>query len=247
MAATPLVKKLRIQKGQRALVLNPPEGYLEALGDLPEDFEFLHEPEGRFDFVHLFLKNSEDHARLGRSAIQAVKDDGLFWISYPKKSANVESDLSREAVWDLMKGTGLRPVAQVSFDEVWSAMRFRPGEMEPAGDPVESQYAGRKEDLKPIYNQLVEIAQGLGPDVKLAPRKTYVGLVRAKVFGVIMPSTATRLDLGVKLPGTKGGDRLQEAPGFGSGSITHKVALTSLDQIDEELTAWLRAAYEAAD
>ena len=96
-----MIKKLRIQPGHRALVLNPPEGYVEALGDLPESVEFNHEPGGRFDFVHLFLRDSEDYGRLGPAALQAVKQDGLFWISYPKKSADVESDLSREA-WALL-------------------------------------------------------------------------------------------------------------------------------------------------
>ena len=49
-----------------------------------------------------------------------------MWITYPKKTSGVESDLSREEVWDAMAATGWRPVAQVAIDEVWSALRFRP-------------------------------------------------------------------------------------------------------------------------
>jgi len=122
------MKKLRIQSGQRLLVLNAPSGYLEALGDLPEGVKVSEKPEGKYDFVHLFVGNSSEFGELSPVALDAVKYDGLLWISYPKKSSKVESDLSREVVWTLMEGTGLRPVSQVSVDAVWSALRFRPQE-----------------------------------------------------------------------------------------------------------------------
>jgi hypothetical protein len=50
----------------------------------------------------------------------------MVWISYPKKSSRVGSDLSREVVWAAMEGTGWRTVSQIAIDEVWSALRFRP-------------------------------------------------------------------------------------------------------------------------
>jgi hypothetical protein len=50
----------------------------------------------------------------------------LVWITYPKKTWGVESDLSREEVWDAMSATGWRPVTQIAIDEVWSGLRFRP-------------------------------------------------------------------------------------------------------------------------
>jgi hypothetical protein len=81
--------------------------------------------------------------------------------------------------------------------------------------------------------------------VELAPRKSYVALVRNKIFGIIAASTVSRIDLGMRLPGKEGGARLVEAPGFGSGSITHKVALTSLEEVDEEVIGWLQEAYES--
>jgi hypothetical protein len=126
MAKTSLSRKLRIQPGQRALVLNSPEGYLSALLDLPDDVELSTEPEGEYDFVHLFVKDSAQLDDLRATAIAAVRHDGLLWISYPKKSSKVETNLTRDVLWELMSDTGLRPVTQVSIDAVWSAMRFRP-------------------------------------------------------------------------------------------------------------------------
>ena len=129
MAKASLVKKLRIQPGQRLLILNPPSGYIESLGDLPEGVEVSEKPEGKFDFVHQFVRDSTEFADLSPKAMDAVKYDGLLWISYPKRSSKVATDLTRDVMWDLMADTGLRPVTQVSIDEVWSALRFRPVEM----------------------------------------------------------------------------------------------------------------------
>ena len=128
MAQSSLVKKLKIQPGQRLLFLNPPSGYIESLGDLPADVEVLEQPEGKFDSVHLFVKDSAKLDKLGLAAKMAVKYDGLLWISYPKRSSKVPTDLTRDVMWALMADTGLRPVTQVSIDNVWSALRFRPVE-----------------------------------------------------------------------------------------------------------------------
>lgn len=114
--------------GQRALVLNTPASYLDLLGDLPAGVELSTEPQGQYDFVHLFVTDSSELAALRASALEAVIYDGLLWISYPKRSSEVETDLTRDVLWAEMADTGWRPVAQVSIDAVWSAMRFRPAE-----------------------------------------------------------------------------------------------------------------------
>ena len=125
-----LLKKLRLLPGYRALVLNAPAGYVERLGELPEGATVTDQPdEGPYDFVHLFAKNSAEFAALGATARQAVTYDGILWISYPKRSAKVETDLSRDSMWELLTDFGLRPVAQISVDETWSAVRFRPSEL----------------------------------------------------------------------------------------------------------------------
>ena len=125
MASTELLKKLRMQPGQRVLILNAPEGYLDELVPLPEGVEVADKPEGVFDFVQVFAKDLAELDKLVRVAAEAVKHDGLFWVSYPPKSAKVESDLSRDVVWKSVAKTGLRAVTQVSVNDVWSAIRFR--------------------------------------------------------------------------------------------------------------------------
>jgi hypothetical protein len=118
MVKATLVKKLRIQPGQRMLILNPPSDFLESLGDLLEGVRVSESPEGKFDFVHLFVRNSAQLNDQVPAAIEAVEYDGLLWISYPKRSSKVETNLTRDVLWGLMADTGLRPVTQVSIDNV---------------------------------------------------------------------------------------------------------------------------------
>jgi predicted transport protein len=112
------------------------------------------------------------------------------------------------------------------------------------GELVDRQYAG-KEALRPIYDRLYAALAALGEDVEPGPRGTYVSFGRPKQFALVQPSTKTRVDLGLRLPSMPVGDRLADAGSFGSGNITHKVALTSVDEVDAELEGWLRAAYDA--
>jgi ApbE superfamily uncharacterized protein (UPF0280 family) len=112
-------------------------------------------------------------------------------------------------------------------------------------DLVAAQYAGPKADLKPIYDKLAALVEGLGGDVELAPKKAYVSLRRAKQFGLIQPSTKTRVDVGINLKGREPEGRL-EASGSFNAMVSHRVRLGAADEVDAELEAWLKAAYEAA-
>ncbi len=174
--------------------------------------------------------------------MRALKSGGILWISYPKRSAKLPTDLTRDEGWDVITQAGFRGVRQVSIDEVWSAVRFRP--LEAGEASVRAQYAGLKATLRPIYDRIIEVARELGDDVEVAPRKTYVALIRKKQFAIIQASTTQRVDLGFKLKGKPPSGRLEGAGNFGSGSITHRVALSDPEAVDAELIAWLREAYE---
>ncbi len=123
-----LQKKLRVQPGLGMLVLNAPEGYMETLGPLPEGAHVETEPTGTFEWGQGFVRDVMELRLLAPQARDAVNYDGLLWISYPKKSSKIATDISRDVAWEVMKEFGLRPVFQVSIDETWSALRFRPTE-----------------------------------------------------------------------------------------------------------------------
>jgi hypothetical protein len=112
-------------------------------------------------------------------------------------------------------------------------------------DLVTAQYAGTKASLRPIHDALVEAARGFGPDVECSPKKAYVSLRRSKQFGLIQPSTATRVDVGLILKGVEPAGRL-EASGSFNAMFTHRVKVNSLAEVDAELIGWLRQAYDEA-
>lgn len=112
-------------------------------------------------------------------------------------------------------------------------------------DLLAAQYAGPKAALKPIYDKLAKMAEGFGKDVEFAPKKAYMSLRRSKQFALIQPSTATRLDLGLNLKGVAPSGKL-EAAGTWNAMCTHRVKLASAADVDADVKAWLKQAYDAA-
>ncbi len=112
------------------------------------------------------------------------------------------------------------------------------------GDLVDKQYAGAKADLRPIYDKLIAAVTKFG-DVEVSPKNAYVSLRRAKQFAVLQPSTATRLDVGIKLKDVEPIGRLEASKSFNS-MVTHRVRVESLKDVDKELVGWLRQAHKAA-
>jgi predicted transport protein len=201
------------------------------------------DPTGQYDLVQLFTQDSAELVEFLSGALRAQKEEAVFWVCYPKRSSGLKTDLTRDQGWEALHKAGFRTVALVSINDTWTAARFRSGQDKGDQELLESQYAGAKQALRPIYERLVKAALSLGPDVEVAPRKTYVVLMRKNVFALIKPSTPSRIDLGLKLKDKKGDQRLEEAAGFGSGSITHKIILTSPNQVDGQVIGWLREAY----
>jgi hypothetical protein len=115
----------------------------------------------------------------------------------------------------------------------------------PSGDLVDAQYGGAKADLKPIYDSLVAMVEKFGKDVEISPKKAYVSLRRNKQFGLIQPSTKTRVDVGINLKGTPPDGRL-EATGSFNAMVSHRVKITEKKQVNAELRKWLKAAYDAS-
>jgi uncharacterized protein DUF5655/uncharacterized protein DUF4287 len=119
--------------------------------------------------------------------------------------------------------------------------------LEAAARYVEEQYAGPKEKLRPIYDELLRLSKSLGDDVKVCPCKTIVPLYRAHVFAQIKPTTNSRIDFGFALTHYKGKlpRRLIDTGGLAKKDrITHRIELKSVAEIDNEVKKWLATAYD---
>jgi predicted SnoaL-like aldol condensation-catalyzing enzyme len=122
------VKKLGLKPGMRALVIAAPSGYLKSLVPLPEGVIISEATDRAHEFVQFFATRKSDIEKSSTKLLRTAVPGALVWITYPKKTSGVESDLSRGAVWAAMERKGWRPVSQIAIDEVWSALRFRPTE-----------------------------------------------------------------------------------------------------------------------
>ncbi|MFZ6009651.1 MAG: YdeI/OmpD-associated family protein [Bacteroidota bacterium] len=119
-----LISKLKLKPGYTRLVMNSPDGYLKK----SDNADTTPAAKSRYDFVQVFIAGKAELNKFAPKAIKALKEDGLLWISYPKKTSTVKTDLSRDYGWDILEQAGFEGVALISIDATWSAMRFRPRE-----------------------------------------------------------------------------------------------------------------------
>ncbi len=120
----PLASKLCVKEGDRIAILNPPLGYGQIVGELPDNVTITNSLEGEFDLIQFFVikrKKLEE----GLSQLKdALREDGLLWVSYPKGN-KLNSDISRDSITSYARSLGLKAVTQVSVDHTWSALRFK--------------------------------------------------------------------------------------------------------------------------
>ena len=115
-----LAKKLQIKPEMHGTLRNAPADLtLPALQRPPAEGDPLH-------YLLVFVHSVADVDRYAADAVAAVAGDGILWFCYPKKSSGVRTDIHRDTGWDALTALGYRPVRQVSIDEIWSALRFRP-------------------------------------------------------------------------------------------------------------------------
>jgi hypothetical protein len=122
-----VLKKLNFKdQGQPVLIINAPKSY----DDIKAAFEGeVHQQAvlDIYDFVQVFGTSNEELQSNAKNAVTYVKDDGLLWLCYPKKSSKIYkgSDCSRDSVTGMLSKEGYEPVRQIAIDEDWSALRFR--------------------------------------------------------------------------------------------------------------------------
>jgi hypothetical protein len=110
-------------------------------------------------------------------------------------------------------------------------------------DVLDDIYVGAKAPLRPIHDRLMAQIKTFG-EFEVAPKKGYVSLRRKKQFAMIGPATNTRVEVGLNMKDVPATGRLvAEKPG---GMCQYKVRLTGVGEVDAELIAWIRRAYDSA-
>src|SRR6058998_2842565 len=122
-SGSPLPQKLGIKPGTTVIVINEPPNYRKLLGKL-DRVTFYNRISTNSDFVHLFTKRrSEFESRLSILR-DKIADNGTIWVSWPKKSANVPTDITEDVVREIALPLGLVDIKVCAVDETWSGLKL---------------------------------------------------------------------------------------------------------------------------
>jgi hypothetical protein len=131
MVASALAKKMRLDIAESAAIINPPPDYLDTLKPYPKGLTLKSELSGKFDWIQIFVKNEAELDKVLSKALKALAPESRLWISFPKGSSKIQTDLTRDKGWDSLKGVDLMFVNLISVTDDFSAFQFRtykPGE-----------------------------------------------------------------------------------------------------------------------
>lgn len=126
MADAARMRKLKLKADRRAAVIDAPDGYLESLTAPPGGVEIATDLAGDFDWIQLFVRTTADLERRIAEVEKALRPESLLWITYPKGSSKIQTDLTRDHGWESVAGTNLMWINLISVDATWSAFSLRP-------------------------------------------------------------------------------------------------------------------------
>ncbi len=137
MPESPLAKKMKLKPGARAAVIKAPEGYLKRL---KHDTGIAEKLSGKFDWIQVFAKNKKELASLAPKAATALKPDSMLWLSFPKGTSKIQTDLTRDKGWEGAQKLDLKWVNLISVNDDWSAFALRPYK---PGEKKQASWVGR--------------------------------------------------------------------------------------------------------
>jgi hypothetical protein len=123
-STTPLPRKLGIKGTSRLLPVNPPDDYAAILGPLPPGARIVAELSGDTDVVHLFTARRADLEERLTKLRRGIAEDAAVWVSWPKKSAKLPTDLVEDTIRDVALPLGFVDVKVCSVTGTWSGLKL---------------------------------------------------------------------------------------------------------------------------
>jgi Protein of unknown function (DUF3052) len=124
-SGTPLAQKLGIRPGMKVLAVNAPKDYRAILGALPEGVSILAKSEAcEVQLVHLFVRSLKEFDDLFSDARRAMATDGAIWVSWYKKAAKIETDVTEDAIRSRALKTDLVDVKVCAVNDIWSGLKL---------------------------------------------------------------------------------------------------------------------------
>ena len=122
MDESPLAKKMKLKSGLKAAIINAPENYVDML---KHDTALSPTLNGKFDWIQIFVQSKAQLDALAPKAAKALKPESILWISFPKGTSKIQTDLTRDKGWEGVQKLDLKWVNLVSVNETWSAFAMR--------------------------------------------------------------------------------------------------------------------------
>ena len=123
-STTPLVKKLGIKEGYKIYFKNPPENYEKLLTQLPDNLHILSRLSSEIDIIQFFTKRKSELEKELKRQITKIKQNGMIWVSWPKKSSKVETDITEDVIREIALPMGLVDIKVCAVDEIWSGIKL---------------------------------------------------------------------------------------------------------------------------
>ena len=123
-SGTPLSQKLGIKAEQKVVTIGAPAGYAELLAALPEAVSFTREAWAGTDFVHLFISERKALEKELKRLRKLLADTGILWVSWPKKSSAVATDVTEDTIREVALPLGFVDVKVCAVDETWSGLKL---------------------------------------------------------------------------------------------------------------------------
>jgi hypothetical protein len=123
-SGTPLPQKLGIKPGMTVVIINAPTNYRRLLGTIPEGVTFSDRLKPDSDFVHIFIKTRSELEKRLADLREKIADTGTVWVSWPKRSSGVLSDVTEDAVRSVALPLGFVDVKVCAIDETWSGLKL---------------------------------------------------------------------------------------------------------------------------
>ena len=110
--------------GSRIFVSGAPKNYLELVAPLPQGVRFVHQIDDETDIAHIFTARKAELADVLRASVTTLKPDGIIWVSWPKKTSKVQTDVTEDTVRDIALPLGLVDIKVCALDNLWSGLKL---------------------------------------------------------------------------------------------------------------------------
>jgi len=125
MSDKTIAQKLYIKPGYKFLLVNPPQGYLAQMGDLPDGTILLSASSEPVEAIQVFVADRNQLEELLPRLKELMKSKGMLWVTYHKGTSKVKTDIHRDSINAYAHSIGLEGVAMISIDDDWSALRLK--------------------------------------------------------------------------------------------------------------------------